>query len=84
MAISMEPAVSESELPPLPPVAARGSGESGRTGRRGYITKGILVALGATPGCRGCGGILAGSPAAPHSDRCRSRVEECMRSNAMG
>ena len=48
--------------------------------RRAKILRTDLRVHGYTVGCEGCKAALAGKPARTHSEKCRKRMEELMRS----
>ena len=58
-------------IPPLPLAGARI--------QRERITKQDIDELGASVGCPGCTAIKDNKGAQTHSDRCRARIEECLR-----
>ena len=63
-------------IPPLPFEGARI--------QRERITKKDIDEFGATIGCQGCNAIKDNKRAQAHSDRCRSRIEECLRNTPHG
>ena len=63
-------------MPPLPFEGARI--------QRERITKQDIVKFGATVGCQGCNAIKDNKRAQAHSDRCRERVERCLRITPQG
>ena len=48
------------------------------------ITKKDIDEFGATIGCQGCNAIKDNKRAQAHSDRCRLRIEECLRNTPHG
>ena len=58
-------------IPPLPVEGARI--------QRERITKQDIEEFGATIGCPGCTAMKDNKRAQAHSDRCRRRIEECLR-----
>ena len=63
-------------IPPLPFERARV--------QRARITKQDINEFGATIGCPGCNAIKDNKRAQAHSDRCRKRIEECLRNTPHG
>ena len=63
-------------IPPLPFEGARV--------QRERITKQDIDEFGATIGCPGCNAIKDNKRAQAHSDRCRKRIEECLRNTPHG
>ena len=63
-------------IPPLPFEGARV--------QRERITKQDIDEFGATIGCPGCNAIKDNKRAQVHSDRCRKRIEECLRNTPHG
>ena len=63
-------------IPPLPFEGARV--------QRERITKQDIDEFGATIGCPGCHAIKDNKRAQAHSDRCRKRIEECLRNTPHG
>ena len=63
-------------IPPLPFEGARV--------QRERITKKDIDEFGATIGCQGCNAIKDNKRAQAHSDRCRLRIEECLRNTPHG
>ena len=63
-------------IPPLPFEGARIQRET--------ITKQEIDEFGATIGCAGCNAINDNKRAQAHSDRCRTRIEECLRTTPHG
>ena len=63
-------------IPPLPFEGARI--------QRERITKQDIDEFGATIGCPGCNAIKDNKRAQAHSDRCRKRIEECLRNTPHG
>ena len=63
-------------IPPLPFEGARI--------QRERITKKDIDEFGATIGCQGCNAIKDNKRAQAHSDRCRLRIEECLRKTPHG
>ena len=63
-------------IPPLPFEGARI--------QRERITKKDIDEFGATVGCPGCNAIKDNKRAQAHSDRCRRRIEECLRKTPHG
>ena len=63
-------------IPPLPFEGARV--------QRERITKEDIDEFGATIGCPGCKPIKDNKRAQAHSDRCRTRIEECLRTTPHG
>ena len=63
-------------IPPLPFEGARI--------HRERITKQDIDEFGATIGCPGCNAINDNKRAQAHSDRCRNRIEECLRTTPHG
>ena len=63
-------------IPPLPFEGARI--------QRERITKQDIDEFGATIGCPGCDAIKDNKRAQAHSDRCRMRIEECLRTTPHG
>ena len=59
---------------PVPP-----SPFEGASIKRERITKQGIDEFGATIGCPGCNAIKDNKRAQAHSDRCRVRIEECLR-----
>ena len=57
---------------PIPPF-------NGERVQRERITKQDIDEFGATIGCQGCNAIKDNKRAQAHSDRCRKRIEECLR-----
>ena len=62
-------------IPPLPVEGARV--------QRERITKQDIDEFGATIGCPGCSAIKDNKRAQAHSDRCRKRIEECLRNTPL-
>ena len=62
---------------PPPPVPFEGA-------RVQRITITDIEAFGTTAGCSGCNAIRSGKGAAAHSDPCRVRIEECLRTTPEG
>ena len=52
--------------------------------QRERITKQDIDEFGATIGCQGCNAIKNNKRAQAHSDRCRKRIEECLRNTPHG
>ena len=52
--------------------------------QRERTTKQDIDELGATIGCPGCDAIKDNKRAQAHSDRCRMRIEECLRTTPLG
>ena len=52
--------------------------------QRERITKKDIDEFGATIGCQGCNAIKDNKRAQAHSDRCRLRIEECLRNTPHG
>ena len=52
--------------------------------QRERITKKYIDEFGATIGCQGCNAINNSKRAQAHSDRCRMRIEECLRATPHG
>ena len=67
------PATQIDPLPP-PPVPFEGARV-----QRERITRTDIETLGTTAGCPGCNAIRSGKRAQAHSDPCRARIEECLR-----
>ena len=65
-------------LPP-PPVPFEGARV-----HRERITRTDIEAFGTTAGCPGCNAIRSGKRAQAHSDPCRVRIEECLKTTPEG
>ena len=52
--------------------------------QRERITKQDIEKFGATVGCQGCNAIKDNKRAQAHSDRCRERIERCLRITPQG
>ena len=63
-------------IPPLPFEGARI--------QRERVTKKDIDEFGATIGCQGCNAIKDNKRSQAHSDRCRMRIEECLRATPHG
>ena len=72
------PATQIDPLPP-PPVPFEGA----RVPRE-RITKTDIEAFGTTAGCPGCNTIRSGKRAQAHSEPCRVRIEECLKTTPGG
>ena len=64
---------------PIPPLPFEGTRI-----QRERITKQDIDEFGATIGCPGCNAIKDNKRAQAHSDRCRKRIEECLRNISHG
>ena len=64
---------------PIPPLLFERAGV-----QRERITKQDIDEFGATIGCPGCNAIKDNKRAQVHSDRCRARIEECLRTTSHG
>ena len=52
--------------------------------RRERITRTDIEGFGTTAGCPGCNAIKSGQQAQAHSDLCRARIEECLKTTPEG
>ena len=71
-----EAQVDSMSIPPLP--------FEGAQVQRERITKQDINQFGATIGCPGCNAIRDNKRAQAHSDRCRTRIEERLRTTPQG
>ena len=72
------PATKLDPLPP-PPVPFEGARV-----QREIITRTDIETFGTTAGCPGCNAIRSGKRAQVHSDSCRVRIEECLKTTPEG
>ena len=68
--------IDPSPPPPVPDEGARVQKER--------ITRTDIEAFGTTAGCPGCNAIRCGKRAQAHSDLCRVRIEECLKTTPEG
>ena len=73
------PTIQIDPLPPPPPVPFEGARR-----QRESITRADVEAFGTIAGCPGCNATRSGKRARAHSDLCRARIEECLRTTPEG
>ena len=71
------------QIDPLPPPPPPVPFEEARA-QRERITRTDIEAFGTTAGCPGCNAIRSGKRAQAHSDPCRVRIEECLKTTPEG
>ena len=69
------------QINPLPPPALP---FEGARVQRERMTMTDMEAFGTTAGCPGCNAIRSGKRAQAHSDPCRARIEECLKTTPEG
>ena len=69
------------KIDPLPPAPVP---FEGARVQRERITRTDIEGFGTTAGCPGCNAIKSGQQAQAHSDLCRARIEECLKTTLEG
>ena len=68
------------QIDPLPPPVPF----EGARVQRERITRTDIEGFGTTAGCPACNAIKSGKQAQAHSDLCRARIEECLKTTPEG